>query len=272
MALLAEEVIGCWAEQLTGGMGGANFCHILKHLADGQPILVPYPSECVITFIGFIYTQWPVYYICCSWLMQRTCPSKQWIIWLQPNTSSTQRRGRDPLILQLGGTAEDAWCKGFRTWCDCQSQTWWFQHFRNGHPCGIFTRHIVYSLPWMVRNTHKIFQPGQLCVWKCLFNGRDQGRMARPTKDYRKNNKTKNNLYHNNNATFFLIPVEKFSFCLPRLVLHEVQTHTGESRLGSRGQPHAAVPWSVMPELGSNQWPSDHQHRALACRLMLSNT
>ncbi|XP_023669479.1 actin maturation protease isoform X4 [Paramormyrops kingsleyae] len=45
MALLAEEVIGCWAERLTGGMGGANFCHILKHLADGQPILIPYDED-----------------------------------------------------------------------------------------------------------------------------------------------------------------------------------------------------------------------------------
>ncbi|XP_048836437.1 UPF0692 protein C19orf54 homolog isoform X1 [Brienomyrus brachyistius] len=45
MALLAEEVIGCWAERLTGGMGGANYCHILKHLADGQPILIPYDED-----------------------------------------------------------------------------------------------------------------------------------------------------------------------------------------------------------------------------------
>ena len=45
MALLAEEVCGCKAELLKGGMGGVNTTQILRHLIEGQPVLIPYPEE-----------------------------------------------------------------------------------------------------------------------------------------------------------------------------------------------------------------------------------
>ncbi|KAJ8280735.1 hypothetical protein GJAV_G00058380 [Gymnothorax javanicus] len=45
MALLAEEVCACHTECLSGGMGGANSAHILKHLAAGHPVLVPYDED-----------------------------------------------------------------------------------------------------------------------------------------------------------------------------------------------------------------------------------
>jgi hypothetical protein len=49
MAMLAEEVCGCRAELLSGGMSGDNSTAILKHLADGQPVLIPDPL-CSLTF------------------------------------------------------------------------------------------------------------------------------------------------------------------------------------------------------------------------------
>ncbi|KAJ8392172.1 hypothetical protein AAFF_G00079780 [Aldrovandia affinis] len=45
MALLAEEVCGCRAERLSGGMGGANSGHILRHLSAGLPVLIPYDED-----------------------------------------------------------------------------------------------------------------------------------------------------------------------------------------------------------------------------------
>ncbi|KAJ8368958.1 hypothetical protein SKAU_G00089860 [Synaphobranchus kaupii] len=45
MALLAEEVCGCRTERLSGGMGGANTAHILRHLFAGLPVLVPYDED-----------------------------------------------------------------------------------------------------------------------------------------------------------------------------------------------------------------------------------
>ncbi|XP_035647473.1 UPF0692 protein C19orf54 homolog [Oncorhynchus keta] len=45
MAMLAEEVCGCRAELLSGGMSGDNSTAILKHLADGQPVLIPYDED-----------------------------------------------------------------------------------------------------------------------------------------------------------------------------------------------------------------------------------
>lgn len=44
MALLAEEVCGSRVQRLAGGMIGDNTALILKHLTDGQPILIPYPN------------------------------------------------------------------------------------------------------------------------------------------------------------------------------------------------------------------------------------
>ncbi|KAL4647363.1 hypothetical protein GN956_G7919 [Arapaima gigas] len=45
MAALAEETCGCRAVQLTGGMNGANIHPIIKHLASGKPILIPYDED-----------------------------------------------------------------------------------------------------------------------------------------------------------------------------------------------------------------------------------
>ncbi|XP_036392421.1 UPF0692 protein C19orf54 homolog [Megalops cyprinoides] len=45
MAQLAEEVCECHSECLSGGMGGANTGPILKHLASGQPALIPYDED-----------------------------------------------------------------------------------------------------------------------------------------------------------------------------------------------------------------------------------
>ncbi|XP_028817590.1 actin maturation protease isoform X2 [Denticeps clupeoides] len=45
MALLAEELYGCEAELLKGGMDGDNARLMLKHLAHGQPALVPYDED-----------------------------------------------------------------------------------------------------------------------------------------------------------------------------------------------------------------------------------
>ncbi|XP_055030118.2 actin maturation protease isoform X1 [Misgurnus anguillicaudatus] len=45
MAKLAEEVCGCRVQILSGGMMGDNSAVILKHLSNGQPILVPYDED-----------------------------------------------------------------------------------------------------------------------------------------------------------------------------------------------------------------------------------
>ena len=44
MALLAEEVCGCKAELLSGGLSGNNAATIITHLWGGQPVLIPYPD------------------------------------------------------------------------------------------------------------------------------------------------------------------------------------------------------------------------------------
>lgn len=44
MVLLAEEVCGCKAELLSGGLSGRNRATIIKHLWGGQPVLIPYPA------------------------------------------------------------------------------------------------------------------------------------------------------------------------------------------------------------------------------------
>ncbi len=43
MALLAEEVCGCEAELLSGGLSGNNAATIIAHLWGRQPVLIPYP-------------------------------------------------------------------------------------------------------------------------------------------------------------------------------------------------------------------------------------
>ncbi len=43
MALLAEEVCGCEAELLSGGLSGENAATIVTHLWGRQPVLIPYP-------------------------------------------------------------------------------------------------------------------------------------------------------------------------------------------------------------------------------------
>ncbi|MCJ8733136.1 hypothetical protein PDJAM_G00219650 [Pangasius djambal] len=45
MALLAEEVCGFRVQRLSGGMTGDNAALILKHLTDGQPVLIPYDED-----------------------------------------------------------------------------------------------------------------------------------------------------------------------------------------------------------------------------------
>lgn len=45
MARLAEEVCGCEAELLTGGLSGTNAAAIITHLWKGQPVLIPYPPH-----------------------------------------------------------------------------------------------------------------------------------------------------------------------------------------------------------------------------------
>ncbi|CAG6002455.1 unnamed protein product [Menidia menidia] len=44
MALLAEEVCGCKAELLSGGLTGENGTTMVGHLWGGQPVLIPYPA------------------------------------------------------------------------------------------------------------------------------------------------------------------------------------------------------------------------------------
>ncbi|KAM9801467.1 actin maturation protease [Neosynchiropus ocellatus] len=45
MALLAEEVCGCRAELLSGGLGGNNAQVIVSHLWSRQPVLIPYDED-----------------------------------------------------------------------------------------------------------------------------------------------------------------------------------------------------------------------------------
>uniref|UniRef100_A0A7N4NXY4 Actin maturation protease n=1 Tax=Sarcophilus harrisii TaxID=9305 RepID=A0A7N4NXY4_SARHA len=45
MARLAEEVFGCQAELLAGGLGEPNRSRILQHLISGRPLLVPYDED-----------------------------------------------------------------------------------------------------------------------------------------------------------------------------------------------------------------------------------
>ncbi|KAI4874356.1 hypothetical protein NFI96_022216 [Prochilodus magdalenae] len=45
MAQLAQEVCGCRVQRLSCGMMGDNAARILKHLTEGQPILIPYDED-----------------------------------------------------------------------------------------------------------------------------------------------------------------------------------------------------------------------------------
>ncbi|KAF1394097.1 hypothetical protein PFLUV_G00022960 [Perca fluviatilis] len=45
MALLAEEVCGCKAELLSGGLSGNNAAAIIAHLWGRQPVLIPYDED-----------------------------------------------------------------------------------------------------------------------------------------------------------------------------------------------------------------------------------
>ncbi|KAM9480625.1 actin maturation protease [Clarias gariepinus] len=45
MALLAQEVCGVGVQRLSGGITGDNAALILKHLTNGQPVLVPYDED-----------------------------------------------------------------------------------------------------------------------------------------------------------------------------------------------------------------------------------
>ncbi|KAG7479725.1 hypothetical protein JOB18_033590 [Solea senegalensis] len=45
MALLAEEICGCKAELLSGGLSGNNAATIVKHLWERQPVLIPYDED-----------------------------------------------------------------------------------------------------------------------------------------------------------------------------------------------------------------------------------
>ncbi|XP_038623415.1 UPF0692 protein C19orf54 homolog [Tachyglossus aculeatus] len=46
MAKLAQEVYGCRAELLVGGLGGHNRQRVLRHITAGHPLLVPYDEDC----------------------------------------------------------------------------------------------------------------------------------------------------------------------------------------------------------------------------------
>lgn len=50
VALLAQELFPCRAQLLRGGLGGRNRERVLRHLAAGYPVLVPYPLN-----LGFFY-------------------------------------------------------------------------------------------------------------------------------------------------------------------------------------------------------------------------
>ncbi|XP_066099958.1 actin maturation protease isoform X3 [Saccopteryx bilineata] len=45
MGRLAEEVLGCRAELLRGGLGGPNRDRVLQHLVAGHPLLIPYDED-----------------------------------------------------------------------------------------------------------------------------------------------------------------------------------------------------------------------------------
>ncbi|XP_028274749.1 actin maturation protease isoform X2 [Parambassis ranga] len=45
MALLAEEVCGCRAELLSGGLSGDNYTAVIAHLWGRQPVLIPYDED-----------------------------------------------------------------------------------------------------------------------------------------------------------------------------------------------------------------------------------
>ncbi|XP_006901011.1 PREDICTED: UPF0692 protein C19orf54 homolog [Elephantulus edwardii] len=45
MGKLAQEVLGCQAERLCGGLGGANRDRVLQHLIAGYPLLIPYDED-----------------------------------------------------------------------------------------------------------------------------------------------------------------------------------------------------------------------------------
>ncbi|XP_010782033.1 actin maturation protease [Notothenia coriiceps] len=45
MALLAEEICGCRAEVLSGGLGGVNAATVIAHLWGRQPVLIPYDED-----------------------------------------------------------------------------------------------------------------------------------------------------------------------------------------------------------------------------------
>lgn len=45
MARLTEEVCGCKAELLSGGLSGNNAATIVTHLWERQPVLIPYPPH-----------------------------------------------------------------------------------------------------------------------------------------------------------------------------------------------------------------------------------
>ncbi|KAG8511377.1 UPF0692 protein C19orf54 [Galemys pyrenaicus] len=44
MGRLAQEVLGCHAELLCGGLGSPNRDRVLRHLVAGHPLLIPYPG------------------------------------------------------------------------------------------------------------------------------------------------------------------------------------------------------------------------------------
>lgn len=50
MALLAEEICGCKAELLSGGLSGNNATSIITHLWGRQPVLIPYPPQKIYGF------------------------------------------------------------------------------------------------------------------------------------------------------------------------------------------------------------------------------
>ncbi|XP_062965772.1 actin maturation protease isoform X3 [Cynocephalus volans] len=45
MGRLAQEVLGCQAELLCGGLGSPNRDLVLQHLVSGQPLLIPYDED-----------------------------------------------------------------------------------------------------------------------------------------------------------------------------------------------------------------------------------
>ncbi|KAM6223675.1 actin maturation protease [Rhynchocyon petersi] len=45
MGRLAQEVLGCQAELLSGGLGGPNRDRVLQHLIAGHPLLIPYDED-----------------------------------------------------------------------------------------------------------------------------------------------------------------------------------------------------------------------------------